>query len=103
MVSNSKDERHQAASSLQEPVQDESEARQGDDGNNDDDDENETCGFCIFMKGGGCRQAFNVRWLEVMVTCKSLRQLRNNFCRGFHIAPQSHSFNVVTADMEQVC
>lgn len=27
----------------------------------DDDEENETCGFCKFMKGGGCRDAF-VAW-----------------------------------------
>lgn len=29
----------------------------------DDEDEevNDTCGFCIFMRGGGCRKAFNVR------------------------------------------
>jgi hypothetical protein len=26
----------------------------------EDDDENETCGFCIFMKGGGCRKEFIV-------------------------------------------
>ncbi len=26
-----------------------------------DDDEQETCGFCRFMKAGGCRQAFIVR------------------------------------------
>ena len=26
----------------------------------EDDDENETCGFCKFMKSGGCRQAFIV-------------------------------------------
>lgn len=25
-----------------------------------DDDEQETCGFCRFMKAGGCRQAFIV-------------------------------------------
>ena len=25
-----------------------------------EDDENETCGFCIFMKGGGCKDAFTV-------------------------------------------
>lgn len=26
----------------------------------DEDDEQETCGFCRFMKGGGCRDAFVV-------------------------------------------
>jgi mitochondrial intermembrane space import and assembly protein 40 len=26
----------------------------------DDDEEDETCGFCIFMKGGGCKETFNV-------------------------------------------
>lgn len=26
----------------------------------DEDDENETCGFCRFMKGGGCKAAFTV-------------------------------------------
>lgn len=26
----------------------------------EDDDENETCGFCIFMKGGGCKKEFIV-------------------------------------------
>jgi len=25
------------------------------------EEEEETCGFCIFMKAGGCRQAFVVR------------------------------------------
>ena len=31
----------------------------------DEDDENETCGFCRFMKGGGCRSAFVVSgWLQ---------------------------------------
>ncbi len=25
------------------------------------DEEEETCGFCIFMKGGGCKEAFTVR------------------------------------------
>lgn len=30
----------------------------------DDDDENETCGFCRFMKGGGCRSAFIVSWAQ---------------------------------------
>jgi hypothetical protein len=25
----------------------------------DDDDDDETCGFCKFMKKGGCREAFN--------------------------------------------
>ena len=25
------------------------------------DEEEETCGFCIFMKAGGCKDAFNVR------------------------------------------
>ena len=27
----------------------------------DEDDSKETCGFCRFMKGGGCRVAFTVR------------------------------------------
>ena len=27
------------------------------------EEEEETCGFCIFMKAGGCRQAFVVRSL----------------------------------------
>ncbi|KAL4445830.1 hypothetical protein ABPG77_009029 [Micractinium sp. CCAP 211/92] len=31
------------------------------DDDEDDDDENETCGFCRFMKGGGCRSAF-ISW-----------------------------------------
>ena len=26
----------------------------------DVDDEDETCGFCIFMRNGGCRREFNV-------------------------------------------
>lgn len=27
----------------------------------DDDDDDETCGFCIFMKAGGCKDVFKVR------------------------------------------
>ena len=27
----------------------------------DDDDDDETCGFCIFMKAGGCKDEFKVR------------------------------------------
>ena len=27
----------------------------------EDDDEEETCGFCKFMKGGGCKSPFVVR------------------------------------------
>ena len=26
-----------------------------------DDDDDETCGFCIFMKAGGCKDEFQVR------------------------------------------
>ena len=27
----------------------------------EEEEEEETCGFCIFMKAGGCKDAFNVR------------------------------------------
>ena len=27
----------------------------------EEDEDGETCGFCIFMKAGGCKEAFNVR------------------------------------------
>jgi len=27
----------------------------------DQEEEEESCGFCIFMKGGGCKDAFEVR------------------------------------------
>ena len=27
----------------------------------DEDDDDETCGFCIFMKAGGCKDEFKVR------------------------------------------
>ena len=26
-----------------------------------DDEDDESCGFCIFMKAGGCKQEFKVR------------------------------------------
>lgn len=26
----------------------------------EEEEEEETCGFCIFMKGGGCKDAFEV-------------------------------------------
>lgn len=29
-----------------------------------DDDDDETCGFCIFMKAGGCKDEFKVRLLQ---------------------------------------
>lgn len=29
--------------------------------------EEETCGFCIFMKGGGCKDAFEVRDLDSLL------------------------------------
>lgn len=29
-------------------------------GGDEDEDEEETCGFCKFMKAGGCKTAFNV-------------------------------------------
>lgn len=29
-------------------------------GDEDEDEEEETCGFCKFMKAGGCKTAFNV-------------------------------------------
>jgi len=35
------------------PYEDESEGE-------GEEDDNETCGFCIFMKGGGCKEAFVV-------------------------------------------
>lgn len=35
----------------------------------DEDDENQTCGFCRFMKGGGCRQAFVVSFATVRSGC----------------------------------
>lgn len=40
----------------------------GDD-EDDEDDEDETCGFCIFMKAGGCRKSFTVRLDCGMSTC----------------------------------
>lgn len=43
----------------------------------DGDDSNEACGFCRFMKGGGCRAAFMVR---VRVFC--LRA-----CLGWRLLP----------------
>ena len=30
-----------------------------------DDDDDETCGFCIFMKAGGCKDEFKVRFTPV--------------------------------------
>ena len=32
----------------------------------EEDDDDETCGFCIFMKAGGCKDEFKVR-LRVLV------------------------------------
>lgn len=29
-----------------------------------EEEEEETCGFCIFMKAGGCKDAFNVRYTD---------------------------------------
>lgn len=34
--------------------------RQADNDEDDEEDVNDTCGFCQFMRGGGCRRAFNV-------------------------------------------
>lgn len=32
-----------------------------------DEDDDETCGFCIFMKAGGCKDEFNVRKAPLFV------------------------------------
>lgn len=37
----------------------------------DEDDANETCGFCRFMKGGGCRTAFVVSRAEGVMRHRS--------------------------------
>ena len=63
-VPNSGEVEHQAAEtaaaegapSKDTPYDEEDETAEG-----DDDEKEETCGFCIFMKGGGCKDAFNVR------------------------------------------
>ena len=39
------------------------------------EDEEETCGFCIFMKGGGCKQEFEA-WSKCVDT---ERQADNDF------------------------
>jgi hypothetical protein len=39
------------------------------------EDEEETCGFCIFMKGGGCKREFEA-WSQCV---DSERQAENDF------------------------
>lgn len=34
-----------------------------------EDEDDETCGFCIFMKAGGCKDEFNVRWPASTLAC----------------------------------
>ena len=40
----------------------------------EDDDEDETCGFCKFMKAGGCRKAFTVS-LKLTCMCRTVVQI----------------------------
>lgn len=47
-----------AQQAAEQPAASKAKAVEGEE--DDDDDENETCGFCRFMKGGGCRTAFTV-------------------------------------------
>ena len=45
-----------------EPSDDEADVeRSAEKTQDDEDDENETCGFCKYMKGGPCREPFTVR------------------------------------------
>lgn len=45
-----------------------------------EDDEQETCGFCRFMKGGGCRQAFIVRMHRQRVVHHTLHTGLERLC-----------------------
>ncbi len=38
----------------------------GANGEDDDDDDDETCGFCRFMKAGGCKTEFTVLDLTML-------------------------------------
>jgi len=60
-----------------------SEAAADEDG--EDDDSNETCGFCRFMKGGGCRTAFIVSAADAGVRCR-LHRTNESIMRRFLLA-----------------
>ena len=40
----------------------------------EEEEEEETCGFCIFMKAGGCKPEFNV----CQASCKAQSRLRKD-------------------------
>ena len=45
-----------------EPAVEEKKEEDDDDDDAEEDEKEETCGFCIFMKGGPCKEPFVVRW-----------------------------------------
>lgn len=53
----------QAAAAAEQPAEQPQAGSSGaaEEDDDDEDDANETCGFCRFMKGGGCRSAF-ISW-----------------------------------------
>lgn len=51
----------------------------------DDEDADETCGFCKFMKGGGCREAFN-NWSECVDREKDTGSDYTEQCRDTTLA-----------------
>ena len=50
------------------------------DDDDDDDDDEETCGFCKYMKGGGCRDAFVVS--ETTTAAYAVARRCRGWCRS---------------------
>ena len=60
----------------------------------EEDDDDETCGFCIFMKAGGCRDEFNVRSHSCCVPL-SARQLADSSAQLCALPLQNCSLSLV--------
>lgn len=63
----------------------------------DKDEDDETCGFCLFMKGGGCKKEFVVRYKLVVLLALSI-------CASWQDGPlASHRSGCAIADGQDGC